>query len=251
MAAKDGMFQYADRIDKLLMFFGTLGSIGDGLQYPLTMFVLSKVINDYGDPKFKLSNDTVDKYAVRLFYVAILVGLSALVEGVCWTRTAERQTSRIRTEYLKSVLRQEVAFFDTQETGASTTFQVVSTISADANAIQVAICDKIPNCLAFLSTFFFCLIVSFILSWRLTLAAIPLTLFFIVPGLVFGKMMMDVIMKMIESYGVAGGIVEQAISSIRTVFSLCKGFVDGKHGKHLSRMGFSGMDWEYFGHRET
>lgn len=31
--------------------------------------------------------------------------------------------------------------------------------------------------------------------------------------------MMDVIMKMIESYGVAGGIAEQAISSIRTVYS--------------------------------
>lgn len=30
---------------------------------------------------------------------------------------------------------------------------------------------------------------------------------------------MDVIMKMIESYGVAGGIAEQAISSIRTVYS--------------------------------
>lgn len=42
---------------------------------------------------------------------------------------------------------------------------------------------------------------------------------FIVPGLMFGKMMMDVIMKMIESYGVAGGIAEQAISSIRTVYS--------------------------------
>ncbi|MBA0843875.1 hypothetical protein Goarm_001026, partial [Gossypium armourianum] len=219
MVSKDGMFRYADNVDKLLMFFGTLGSIGDGLQYPLTMLVLSKVINEYGDPNAKLSNDTVDKYALRLLYVAIVVGLSAFVEGVCWTRTAERQTSRIRTEYLKSVLRQEVGFFDTQETGTSMTFQVVSTISADANAIQVAICDKIPNCLAFLSTFFFCLIVSFILSWRITLAAIPLTLFFIVPGLVFGKLMMDVIMKMIESYSVAGGIAEQAISSIRTVYS--------------------------------
>ena len=31
--------------------------------------------------------------------------------------------------------------------------------------------------------------------------------------------MMGVIMKMIESYGVAGGIAEQAISSIRTVYS--------------------------------
>ncbi|XVF77627.1 hypothetical protein PTKIN_Ptkin14bG0061400 [Pterospermum kingtungense] len=219
MAAKDGMFRYADRVDNLLMVFGTLGSIGDGLQYPLTTFVISKVINEYGNPKTVLSNDTVDKFALRLLYVAIVVGLSAFVEGICWTRTAERQTSRIRTEYLRSVLRQEVGFFDTQEAGSSTTFQVVSTISADANAIQVAICEKIPDCLAFLSTFVFCLVVSFILSWKLTLASLPFTLLFIGPGLIFGKLMMDVIMKMIESYGVAGGIAEQAISSIRTVYS--------------------------------
>lgn len=78
---------------------------------------------------------------------------------------------------------------------------------------------QIPDCLAYLSTFFFCLLFSFILSWRLALAALPFTLLFIVPGLVFGKLMMDVIMKMIEAYGVAGGIAEQAISSIRTVYS--------------------------------
>ncbi|GMP65495.1 hypothetical protein CsSME_00026251 [Camellia sinensis var. sinensis] len=48
MGKKHGMFQYADRTDKLLMTLGTLGSIGDGLQVPLMMFVLSKVINDYG-----------------------------------------------------------------------------------------------------------------------------------------------------------------------------------------------------------
>ena len=72
-------------------------------------------------------------------------------EGTCWTRTAERQTSRIRMEYLKSVLKQEVGFFDTQEAGSSTTFQVVSTISNDANSIQVAICEKVRFQFHFLS----------------------------------------------------------------------------------------------------
>lgn len=70
-----------------------------------------------------------------------------------------------------------------------------------------------------MSTFFFCHIFAFVLSWRLTLAAIPLSVMFIVPALIFGKMMLDVTLKMIESYGVAGGIAEQAISSIRTVYS--------------------------------
>nr|XP_029147339.1 putative multidrug resistance protein [Arachis hypogaea] len=159
------------------------------------------------------------QYALRLLLVAIGVGLSAFVEGMCWARTAERQASRMRMEYLKSVLRQEIGFFDSQTAGTSTTYQVVSLISSDANTIQVALCEKIPDCLTYMSTFFFCHIFAFVLSWRLTLAAIPLSLMFIVPALMFGKMMLDVTMKMIESYGVAGGIAEQAISSIRTVYS--------------------------------
>ncbi|KAJ1441897.1 P-loop containing nucleoside triphosphate hydrolase [Sesbania bispinosa] len=215
----NSMFRYADGIDKLLMLFGTLGSLGDGLQNPLMMYILSDVINAYGDKNSTMTKHDVNKFALRLLYVAIGVGLSAFIEGICWTRTAERQTSRMRMEYLKSVLRQEVGFFDTQTDGSSTTYKVVSLISSDANTVQVALSEKIPDCLAYMSTFLFCHIFAFVLSWRLALAAIPLSVMFIVPALIFGKIMLDVTMKMIESYGVAGGIAEQAISSIRTVYS--------------------------------
>ncbi|KAH1214343.1 ABC transporter B family member 18 [Glycine max] len=81
------------------------------------------------------------------------------------------------------------------------------------------VASLIPDCVAYMSTFLFCHILAFVLSWRLTLAAIPLSVMFIVPALVFGKIMLDLVMKMIESYGIAGGIAEQAISSIRTVYS--------------------------------
>lgn len=67
----------------------------------------------------------------------------ATTEGLCWTRTTERQASRMRMEYLKSVVRQEVGFFDTQTAGSSTTYQVVSLISSDANTIQVALSEKV------------------------------------------------------------------------------------------------------------
>ncbi|KAI3703842.1 hypothetical protein L1987_74038 [Smallanthus sonchifolius] len=216
---KDGLFRYSEGYDKFLMFLGTLGSIGDGLQIPLMMYVLSDVINDYGNPGANVSKSTVDKYSLRLLYVAILVGLAAFVEGLCWARTAERQTSRMRLEYLKSVLKQDVGFFDTQEAGSSTTYQVVSTISADSNTIQITIGEKIPNCIAYLSSFFFCHVFAFVLSWRLTLAALPFSVMFLVPALGLGKHMMDVGMAMVASYGTAGSIAEQAISSIRTVYS--------------------------------
>ena len=62
-------------------------------------------------------------------------------EGLCWTRTAERQASRMRRLYLEAVLRQEVEFFDAEE--GATTFRVVSTISDDADAIQDFLGEKV------------------------------------------------------------------------------------------------------------
>lgn len=219
MEKKEGMFSYADKRDKFLMIIGALGSIGDGIQTPLTMFVLSNVINDYGNANSTISFSSVNKYALRLLFVAIGVGLSAFVEGLCWARTAERQTARMRVKYLKSVLRQDVGFFDTQAADSSTTYEVVTTISSDSNAIQIAIGEKIPDCIAYMASFFCCLIFAFILSWKVTLAAIPFTIMLLIPALGFGKAMMDAAIQMIESYGAAGGIAEQAISSIRTVYS--------------------------------
>lgn len=61
MGKNNGMFRYADRVDKLLMFLGTLGSLGDGLQIPLMMFVLSDVINQYGNLNTRISLRIVDK----------------------------------------------------------------------------------------------------------------------------------------------------------------------------------------------
>ncbi|KAL7589043.1 hypothetical protein Lser_V15G41113 [Lactuca serriola] len=218
MGKKGGMFYYADGIDKLLLLFGTIGSIGDGLMSPLTMVILSGVIDEYGTGGVSISNDVVDKYGLKLLILAIGIAISAFIEGICWTRTAERQTSRLRMEYLKSVLRQEVGFFDTQ-VGSSTNFEVITAISGDAQLIQDVMADKIPNCLAHLSALFFSIVVAFTLSWRLAIASLPFALLFVVPVLGVGVLLKKLGMKMQGAYNTGGGVAEQAISSIRTVYS--------------------------------
>ncbi|PPR92569.1 hypothetical protein GOBAR_AA28102 [Gossypium barbadense] len=195
-----GLFRYADGIDKVLLVLGTLGSIGDGMMSPVNMYILSGALNDYGSSHQSFSNQIVDKYALRLLYSAIGVGIYAFIEGVCWTRSAERQASRMRIEYLKSVLRQQVGFFEDQ-TDSFSTFQVISTVISDAHSIQDTIADKTPNCLAHLTSFILGLVVAFKLSWRLTLAALPFALMFIIPGLRFGKALMSIGAEMKAAYG--------------------------------------------------
>ncbi|XP_073279865.1 ABC transporter B family member 17-like [Primulina huaijiensis] len=162
MGGKGGLFRYADGAEMSLMLIGTLGILGDGLMSPLNMFVLSGIIDEYGTANLSIANEVVDKYALRLLYVALGVGLSAFLGMqiivlyidfflikmlvVCFYRRImfeknSRERSRIRTEYLKSTLRQEGGFFDSQG-ASSSTFKVVSSIFVDTHSIQGVIVEK-------------------------------------------------------------------------------------------------------------
>lgn len=61
-------------------------------------------------------------------------------EGYCWSRTSERQVLRIRYKYLEAILRQEVAFFDSQE---ATTSEIINSISKDTSLIQEVLSEKV------------------------------------------------------------------------------------------------------------
>lgn len=56
-----------------------------------------------------------------------------------WMVTGERQATRIRGLYLKTILRQDVEFFDTQ----TTTGEVIGRMSGDTILIQDAMGEKV------------------------------------------------------------------------------------------------------------
>jgi ABC-type multidrug transport system fused ATPase/permease subunit len=56
--------------------------------------------------------------------------------------TGERQAARIRGTYLKTILRQDVAFFDKE----TNTGEVVGRMSGDTVLIQDAMGEKVLNC---------------------------------------------------------------------------------------------------------
>lgn len=63
-----------------------------------------------------------------------------LAEGFCWTRTAERQATRMRYRYLKAVLRQDVGYFDMH---VGSTSEVIISVSSDSLTIQDVISEKV------------------------------------------------------------------------------------------------------------
>lgn len=97
--------------------------------------------------------------------------VSTFVYMWAFTWTGERVTRRVRERYLQSVLRQNVAYFDTLSAGAITT-----RITSDTHLLQVAISDKVPIALTYIAQFIGGFVISIAVSWRVGLvcaSAIP------------------------------------------------------------------------------
>ncbi|XP_048494215.1 ABC transporter B family member 15 isoform X2 [Beta vulgaris subsp. vulgaris] len=214
------IFMHADGVDLVLMFFGLIGAVGDGFTLPLTLFITSKLMNNIGATSNLLSTDVFTHHINQNAAVLCMVGAGAWIlcflEGYCWTRTAERQAARMRYRYLKAVLRQDVGYFDLH---VGSTSEVIISVSSDSLAIQDVISEKVPNFVMNTSTFIGSYLAAFLLLWKLAIVGFPFIILLIIPGLLYGRILMGLARKLTLEYSKAGSIAEQAISSIRTVYA--------------------------------
>ncbi|KAM5581523.1 hypothetical protein ABKV19_010648 [Rosa sericea] len=213
------VFMHADGVDKVLMIFGLLGAIGDGCSTPFVLLITGRLMNNVGGA----SSDAQDVFlhninmnAVALLYLACGSWVSCFLEGYCWTRTGERQAARMRVTYLKAVLRQDVGYFDLHVTSTS---EVITSISSDSLVMQDVLSEKVPNFIMNCSLFFGSYVAAFIMLWRLAIVAFPFVVLLVIPGLIYGRILMGLARQIRDEYNKAGTIAEQALSSIRTVYA--------------------------------
>ncbi|XP_013614469.1 PREDICTED: putative ABC transporter B family member 8 [Brassica oleracea var. oleracea] len=212
------IFRFADWIDIVLMVLGTVGAIGDGMSTNVALVFASKIMNSlgYGQHNPHTFKDEVQKCSLYFVYLGLAILGVAFMEGYCWSKTSERQVEKIRRTYLKAVLRQEVSFFESEDASIS---EIIHTISTDTSLIQQLLSEKVPIFLMHTSVFITGLVFAAYFSWRLTLVALPSLLLLLIPGLIYGKYLVYLSNKSYNEYAKANSIVEQALSSIKTILS--------------------------------
>ncbi|KAH7521543.1 hypothetical protein FEM48_Zijuj07G0044700 [Ziziphus jujuba var. spinosa] len=209
------LFSFADRLDVVLMVVGTISAIGNGMSQPLLLLIFGRLINSFGTSNSSDIIDKVSQLCLNLVYLAIGTGIAAFLQVSCWMITGERQATRIRGLYLKTILRQDIAFFDTE----TTTGEVIGRMSGDTILIQDAIGEKVGKFIQLVSTFFGGFVIAFAKGWLLSLVLLSC-----IPAIIIaGGVVATVITKMSSqgqlAYAEAGNVVEQTVGAIRTVAS--------------------------------
>ncbi|KAL5577120.1 hypothetical protein UlMin_018819 [Ulmus minor] len=201
------LFLFADRLDVVLLIVGTVAAMANGASQPLMTLISGQLVNYFGSSEPSQLLDEVSKVALNFVYLA--------VEVSCWMVTGERQATRIRGLYLKTILRQDIAFFDTE----TTTGEVIVRMSGDTILIQDAMGEKVGKFIQLVSTFVGGFVVAFVKGWQLTLVMLACIPVIVIAVGVISIMISKMSSRQQIAYADAGNVVEQTVGAIRTVAS--------------------------------
>ncbi|KAL2475095.1 ABC transporter B family member 9 [Abeliophyllum distichum] len=209
------LFSYSDKLDIVLIIVGTISAIGNGLTQPIMTLIFGQIINSFGGTDSSHVVHEVSKVSLKYVYLAIGAGIASFLQMACWMVSGERRAARIRGLYLRTLLRQDIEFFDTQ----TTTGEVIGRMSGDTILIQEAMGEKVGKFIQFTSTFIGGFIIAFCKGWLLALVLCSC-----IPALAIAGGCMSLLMTKMWSrgqvaYAEAGNVVEQTVGAIRTVAS--------------------------------
>ncbi|CAF2086942.1 unnamed protein product [Rotaria magnacalcarata] len=231
------IYKFADKLDFLLMFIGTIACIGTGAVFPLMMLVYKSVATSLvksGIPSnianftipldidpaciIKAQNSTSDILSDlrgMIKWYAILGSVSIFCYWLgysFWMIAAERQVRRMRFALFRSIMHQEMGWFDKLNPG-----ELSNRLVADLDKIRDGLGDKKADFISLMCRLFGGLIFAFITGWKLSLVFIatsPLTIF---AFNITMRVIVKYTAKEIQSYSKASAVAQEVLGSIRTV----------------------------------
>ncbi|KAE9215636.1 hypothetical protein PF002_g17315 [Phytophthora fragariae] len=207
------LFSYADGVDKLLMFLGTVGGLAAGVGQPIQIVLFGDVLNTFNpaDPGANIEH-SIKHVALNFVYVGIAVFIAGSFQVACWTITASRQAKRIRSEYVSAILTKEIGWFDVNEP-----MQLGSRVAEATVTIMNGMGRKVGDGLNFFSMAVSGIVIGLVKGWELALILLAFTPFIAVTAFFSMKVLSTATQAGLESYGKAGAVAQEALSNVRTV----------------------------------
>eukprot|EP00178_Gracilaria_changii_P012994 TRINITY_DN3659_c0_g1_i1.p1 TRINITY_DN3659_c0_g1~~TRINITY_DN3659_c0_g1_i1.p1 ORF type:complete len:1298 (+),score=243.83 TRINITY_DN3659_c0_g1_i1:371-4264(+) len=198
----------------LLMLVGTAGAVLAGVIWPLASISLVELIeimlgtNETDDVRF---------WALSFVILGAMAFAGNILQHASLGVSGEKLTKKLRTLAFRSLLRQEIGYFDLQENslGALTT-----RLSADAGAVKGLTGDLYGVGVNLIGSLLAGLIIAFVNCWRLTLVVLA-----IIPGVALGGYFEMQASAGIDSgakkdFAKANTLAAEAVDNVGTVRSL-------------------------------
>ncbi|TIC63364.1 P-loop containing nucleoside triphosphate hydrolase protein [Wallemia mellicola] len=239
------LWKYSNGLEKFINLVALVAAIGAGTGLPLMTIVLRDFTDSFVEfgsaiqssqanideitQKFKTDTNST---AIYFIYIAVGVAVLTYIFLSAFVITGETVAGTVRKEYFKSILHQDISYFDNIGAG-----EIVDRIQAQTLLLQDGISQKVPLVIMSCSTFIAAFVIGFILEWRLTLVTAAIFPVIMIVGTASEMFSSKYQSRALEGQSKASSIAEEALSSIRNAHSLnYQKQLNQLFGKHASEV---------------
>jgi ATP-binding cassette subfamily B (MDR/TAP) protein 1 len=205
------LFRYADARDRALLSVALVAAVLNGVITPLYALLFGRLINNLGAGKQDLINK-LDQFALYFLLLGVAAFVFSFLETALAMLAAEQQVARLRVAYLRALLRQDMAWYDTQRAG-----ETASRLGEDTLLIQAGIGERMTEAVHYTTTFVAGLVIGFAILWKLALVLCACLPVIMGAGFLMRYLSVKLDRTAQDAYARAGDAANQAIGAIRTV----------------------------------
>ncbi|KAI1105627.1 putative ABC multidrug transporter [Jackrogersella minutella] len=230
--------------DLALLVVGGISAIAAGIPFPLLGILFGQLLDDLDSATCASSESSItpEEYQDSVNEKVLLVMACALAQFalvyiyiVCFNLFGERLAHRLRDRYFRSLLRQEVSFFDKLPAG-----EVSSRLSADINIIKSGTSEKVGVYMGSLAMFVTSYIVAFIKNARLAGILVSLVPAFMLMSFVGGHFVGKYSAKASHHVAAASSIALESLSNVMVVHAFRAN--DRLEGKFSAKLALAKRD---------
>ncbi|XGW25421.1 hypothetical protein V3C99_006669 [Haemonchus contortus] len=213
------LFRYTTTFDKVLLMIGSIVAIGTGIGLPMMSIIMGNIsqnfmnINGNTTTINQFEHDVIQN-CLKYVYLGCGIFTAATIQAICFLTVCENLVNQLRRQFFKSILRQDITWFDKNNSGT-----LATKLFDNLERVKEGTGDKLGLMIQFVAQFFGGFIVAFTYDWKLTLIMMSLAPFMIICGAFIAKLMATAATREAKKYAVAGGIAEEVLTSIRTVIA--------------------------------
>ncbi|XP_064542584.1 ATP-dependent translocase ABCB1-like [Drosophila montana] len=220
------MYRYATTKDRSLYTIGLLCAVATGLTTPANSLIFGNLANDMiyysglveGANYMRESSgselllDAVQQFSLNNTYIGIVMLVCSYVSITVFNYAAHSQIMCIRSKFFKSVLHQDMSWYDINPSG-----EVASRMNEDLSKMEDGLGEKVVIFVHYIVGFAGSIVLAFYKGWQLALVcltSLPVT--FIAMGFV-AVATSKLSKQEVNMYAGAAIVAEEALSGVRTV----------------------------------